>query len=82
MTVMQPEIDQLKEEFNEITNSTPEENPIDFCAYLHLRELNRIEQLMEYMETSKAISHKPTWAEMKTYLDEMKDEEVKDRSLA
>jgi hypothetical protein len=70
MTVMQPEIDKLKEDFNEITNSTPEENPIDFYAYLHLLEINRIEKLMSYMEMSSSISHQPTWAEVKNYLDE------------
>jgi hypothetical protein len=82
MMIMQPEIDKLKEDFNEITNSTPEENPIDFYAYLHLRELNKIEQLMEYIETNKAISHQPSWAEMKNHLDEIKKEEVKENSLA
>jgi hypothetical protein len=74
MTVMQPEIDKLKEDFNEITQSTAEENPIDFYAYLHLLEVGRIEKLMAYMELNNAISHQPTWAEMKNYLDETDDE--------
>lgn len=69
MTVTQPEIDKLKEEFNEMTNSTAEESPIDFYAYLHLLEINRIEKLMSYMEMNNAISHRPSWSEMKNYLD-------------
>jgi len=67
---MQPEIDKLKEDFNEITNSTAEENPIDFYAYLHLREINRIEKLMSYIELNNSVSHQPTWAEVKNYLDD------------
>jgi len=89
MTVMQPDIDRLKEDFNEITNSTAEENPIDFYAYLHLRELSRMEKLMSYLELNHTISHQPSWAEMKTYLDNINDsaskvnnEELKEDRLA
>lgn len=82
MTVMQPEIDKLKEEFNEITKRTAEENPIDFYAYLHLREISRIEKLMSYMELSNTISHKPTWAEMKNYLDDESGVDLHDGRLA
>lgn len=79
MTVMQPEIDKLKEDFTEITNSTAEENPIDFCAYLHLLEVNRMDQLMSYIEVHKNISHKPSWSEIKNYLDDL---EAQDSPLA
>jgi len=79
MTVMQPEIDKLKEDFNEITNSTAEENPIDFCAYLHLLEVNRMDQLMSYIELHTNVSHKPTWSEIKNYLDDL---ESKNAQLA
>ncbi|CAM4107748.1 hypothetical protein SAMN06265348_103368 [Pedobacter westerhofensis] len=82
MTVMQPEIDKLKEEFNNITNSSAEEKPLDFYAYLHLREVNRIEKLMSYMELSNNISHKPTWAEMKNYLDDESEVDAHDSRLA
>jgi hypothetical protein len=82
MTVMQPEIDKLKEDFNEITNSTAEENPIDFYAYLHLLEINRIEQLLSYIELNSTVSHQPSWAEIKNHLDEISDAEIRDGSLA
>jgi hypothetical protein len=76
MPIVQSEIDKLKEDFTNITNTTAEDNPIDFYAYLHLLENNRIEKLTYYLELNSIISHKPTWAEMKNYLDEENEQNL------
>ncbi|SEB00198.1 hypothetical protein [Pedobacter hartonius] len=73
MTVTQPEIEKLKEDFNQITKSTAEENPADFYAYLHLLGNSRIEKLISYLELNDTISHKLTWSEIKNYLDDEND---------
>jgi hypothetical protein len=72
MSVGKAEIDKLKEDFNQITNHTAEENPIDFYAYLHLLEVSKIDILTSYLELNNTIAHKPTWAEIKNHLDDTK----------
>ena len=68
MSVDQHEIDQLKEDFNEITNKKAEERPADFTAYLHLIQVKKIEQVFSLLNKNY-ISHQPSWGEVKNHYD-------------
>lgn len=70
MTVTQPEIEKLKEDFKNITKKDAGEHPADFYAYLHLVQSERIEKLFQYKQTGDNVEHETTWAEMKTYMDQ------------
>ena len=71
MSVEQQAIDDLKKKFYEVTQRSAEECPVDFSAWLHLLQAERIDQLFSYLELHH-IGHTPTWAEIKNYLDALK----------
>jgi len=68
MSVDQHEIDQLKNDFNEITHKKAEERPADFTAYLHLIQVKKIEQVFSLLNKNH-ISHQPSWGEVKNHYD-------------
>jgi len=71
MSVEQHSIDELKKTFFEVTQHSADDYPVDFSAWLHLLQEERIDQIFSYLELQK-IEHKPTWAEIKNYLDGVK----------
>ena len=71
MSLEQQSIDELKKTFFEITQHSADDYPVDFSAWLHLLQAERIDQLFSYLELHN-IGHTPTWAEIKNYLDAIK----------
>ena len=72
MSVDHHEIDQLKNDFNEITNKKAEERPADFTAYLHLIQVKKIEQVFTWLK-AKHITHQPSWSEVKNHYDNQEE---------
>ena len=71
MSLEQQSIDELKKSFFEVTQHSADDYPVDFSAWLHLLQEERIDQIFSYLELQK-IEHTPTWAEIKNYLDGVK----------
>lgn len=70
MSVNSYDINKLKKEFNEITNAVAEEKPVDFAAFLHLKQLQNMEQLLSFNE-SRDVQRSTSWADVKNFMDEL-----------
>lgn len=71
MSVNSYDINKLKKEFNELTNTIAEEKPVDFAAFLHLKQLQKMDQLLFFNEASNT-QRSTSWADVKNFMDEFK----------